>query len=349
MKIRYKLSTTGILILFLISFFSFFLGAVNQRKLRITKDAEQYFGYAYSEEISYFDEEGEGKLDFHALKTEKGNVFLNSVQVLRNDDKSSCVAEIICSVNEKIKYPLYTGKYEDDGTDNIILLGRSLKKHTYEAEGCDYLDVEGEAYRVVGYLGYRNTELYDYKMVFYADRMGDKLKDKIYDSCKQNFMFTIQSDKYDVDEIMEELNAKEALQNKLSGSEGMVIDGRATTIMQENVYYLIVWLVCILNAVLVSELWIAERMKEIRIRAAVGFSRLQILCRLYGELVSETAAFGGIIFIVYLIIQCMVETPAFSDVMFAFLVLLASSVLFSAMVMAYPIHKLNKSNVVKIR
>lgn len=322
---------------------------MNQRKLKITKDARQYFGYAYSAEITYFDEEGEGNPDLHALETEKGNVFLNSVWVFRNDDKASCDAEIMYSVNEKIKYPLYTGKYEDDGADNIILLGRELKEHTYEADGCDYLDVEGEAYRVVGYLGYRNTELYDYKMVFYADRMGDKLKDKIYDSCRQSFIFTVQSDRYGVDEIMEELNAREDLQNKLSGGGGMTIDGRVTTVMQENVYYLIVWLVCILNAILVSELWIAERMKEIRIRAAVGFSGFQILCRLYGELVSETAAFGGIIFIVYLIIQFMMEPPVFSDVIFAFLVLLASSVLFSIMVMAYPVHKLNKSSVIKIR
>lgn len=349
MKIRYKLSTTGILILFLISFFSFFLGAECQREMRITKDAGQYFSYAYTGGGSYFDETGEAEIDFEALKIEKGNLYLDGVFVLRNADKASCTSEIMYSANEEIKYPLYKGKYTDDGTDNIVLLGRGIQKLTYQNHGNDYLDVEGEAYRVVGYLGYKDIELYDYKMVFYENRIGGKLRNKIYDSCRQNFTFVVESDKYAPEEIMEELNVNETLKNKISDFGGMVADGRAETAMQESMYYLIVWLVCILNAILVSELWIAERMKEIRIRAAVGFSNFRIICRLYGELVSLTAAAGGLIFLVYLIFQLITGNPEPSNLIFAFIVMLVSAVLFSAMVMMYPIHKLSKSNVIKIR
>lgn len=349
MKTRYKLSTTGILILFLISFFSFFLGAKSQREMRITKDTGQYFGYVYTGGGSYFDETGEEEIDFDALKIEKGNVYLDGVFVFRNADKASCSSEIMYSVNEKIKYPLHKGKYIDDKTDNIVLLGRGIQKLTYQNQGNDYLDVEGEAYRVVGYLGYKDIELYDYKMVFYENRIGDKLRNKIYDSCGQNFTFVVESDKYAPEEIMEELNTNEAFKDKLSDFGGMSIDGSAETVMQESLYYLIVWLVCILNAILVSELWIAERMKEIRIRAAVGFSKFQIICRLYGELVSLTAAASGLIFLVYLIFQLIDGNPEFSSLIFAFVVMLISAVLFSAMVMLYPLHKLSKSNVIKIR
>lgn len=349
MKIRYKLSTIGILFLFLISFFSFFLGAENQRKLRITQNAEEYFGYTYSGEGAYFDENGLESVNTGEFKIDKGNVFFDGVLVFQNAAKCSYKSEIMYSVNEKIKYPLVKGRYTDRDTDNIILLGRQLKKYTYEIDGRDYLDVEGEPYRVVGYLGYKNIELYDYKMVFYADRIGDNLKEKIRSSCIQNFTFTVQSDQYTVDEMMQELNNKETLKDKLSSSEDMAIDGRTTTVMQENLYYIIVWLVCILNAVLVSELWITERMKEIRIRSAVGFSRIQILLRLYGELISSTAVFGGGILIVFLGVRFLAGTMEVYDILFACLVLFLSAVLFSAMVMIYPVYKLRKSNVMKIR
>ena len=84
---------------------------------------------------------------------------------------------MILKANEEFPYQLVSGRLPgseaDDYGKRLIALGRNKYKNAYEVDGKKYVTIENEEYEVCGIIGCKNSDYYDYKMVFNINCLGE--------------------------------------------------------------------------------------------------------------------------------------------------------------------------------
>lgn len=344
--IHYKLSSLLMIIGIIVAFVCFFNG-VNLYHIMITESREGNL-YRYKNVINcIYDSMGE-KLSLDAtLTSDKGIVRLSEVHLYRDGDNTLGLTDIIMCQNEELIYPVIEGEIPDSDKDisvPTVIVGRKQLANTTYCNGKRYYTLEGTDCEVCAVIGTEGSELFDYKIILYYKGAGKDLKKAIDQN--SNLSFVIESNLYDTKMIL-----KSICDNAISNEYNVAIGGGNSS--DDDIYivddsakmYLIIFLFSIINIIIVSELWIKARYREIAVRKVFGYDDLKIYFLLYRDMIK-------IVFIsvvIAVLIQVILKA-VFNEYMMLYMSQLLFYILFcvvfifaiSALLLIYPFRVLKK-------
>lgn len=189
------------------------------------------------------------------------------------DDKSNDEFNIrYLAYTKKYKVmPMISGRFFDkkDFTENnnVAVIGKNVK-NTYKKSSETYIQIDGIEYKVIGVLGYEDDTPFDnYIFINLLSCKNDELKLYIID-----FMDNTSQESFD--EYIKDLSSKikeiETLSETASFSETVEVD------FSTFVYFVGLFVSCILCILLISLQWLIYQRREIAIRRLVGASKEQI-------------------------------------------------------------------------
>lgn len=334
-----------------VSFVCFF-NCINLYHLIVQKKTEQE-QYKYTNEVgmSYVNYSGEGKLT-DLITSEQGNIILKDATLYRDSVSADGITDVIVCQNEPLIYPVEAGSLPQSDveiTEPTVILGRSQREYAVYENGEYYYTLEGVKCRVCAFLGSASSDLYDYNVIVYYNSLDARAKDKI-DSIAEG-QFALQSNFYEMEEIIYTTEAK------LSDSKDIIVGQRTADFMEaqsvsseDSGYYLIIFLFCLINIVIVSEYWIKGRYKEIAVRKIFGYSDKKIYSYLYRDMLVNVS-----IAVLFAVVAQIILKTVFSNFLQIyvnqFLYYLGYTVgfilLFSGVLLIYPCKLLHKEDVLK--
>lgn len=287
------------------------------------------------------------------LYDERGILRVQDATLYRDAVNAPGLADIILSQKEPLIYPVVEGKLPETDKElrcPTVILGRKHLQDVIYENGKKYYEIEGVMCQVCAVLGSEGSDIFDYKVILYYEGLNDELRRCI--DVFHEFSFVIESNRADTQFIMKNLQErtkKYTSEVALGGGIGETNEYQVG--VEEDIsYYLIIFLFCVVNVIVVSEYWIKRRYKEIAIRRIFGYSDIRIYAVLYRDLVLNVSIAVGIA----LLIQGLLQN-AFKEYMHIYMSQLGYyigySVLFifiiSAVIMIYPILLLRKQEIMK--
>lgn len=276
---RYPISATSLVILFLISFFSIYKISDYQRQIY---EEEQVQANAEFRHTTSFTVNEESTDWADRLKELPVCASIENVHAFMDTSRNTAPVSILLPSQLMPKYPLISGSMQDEGSDPVIILGQGLHEFTYKKDGVTYFDIEGEPYRVIAYIGSNRSDILDEKKVVYSDRLGSRLRKLVSEKqIREGLTIKVGSDEEDTDLLlMDDL----FIQNAYQGMKGKVL-GNNVVVNRDSPspYIFAACLFCMANAVIVSELWLYERRKEIVVRVENGFTHGQLYWLMYKD------------------------------------------------------------------
>lgn len=344
---RYPLSCISLVILFVISFYSVYKIADYQHLLTVEERERVGSQFEYS---TIFSLKGEGSAWEMAFKNLPVCVSVENISAYVNTECAAATIDILIPSQREPKYPLISGSMRDEGTDPVIVLGQELQPFTYKENGVVYFKIEGEPYRVIGYVGSEQSDLFNSKRIVYSDRMGDKLRN-VFDMEKESgLLVKVCSDEEDTDVLVQEVvgsNSFHGMDTSL-GADGESVLSKNLVVYTEdaerNRYLQLLGLFCIVNVVIVSELWLYERRKEIVIRVENGFSHAQIYWLMYWDILRLSFLSAGLVFVIQTSLEMVVKGKVISIEKLCWEIgtMLLCSFLLAGVVLLYPMWSLSK-------
>lgn len=350
--IHYKLSSILMIMGFTISFICFF-NCVNLYHLLSVKKQEEN-DYTYKSQSGLYGMKQEENIQIEDfLFSEQGNIVIKDYLLFRDMDSAMGLADIIMEQNEEFPYPVCEGelpKSEEEFDEPVIILGRGLKAETEYRDGNYYYYIEGQEYRVCAFLGSDKSDILDGVLMVYYDWLPEKTKAAI--NVENEYWMEIGSNKVNVNSLCGRLkeNAK-AISDEITIA---IINDKPEVMgmagVDERNQYLIIFIFCLFNVLIVSEYWIKSRLREIAIRKMFGYSEEKIYWTLYGDMIKNTAFSVGLSIIVQFVLKM-----CFEDYLLLyksqFLYYMGYSVLFvvvlSAVMLLYPMYLIRKENILK--
>ena len=214
------------------------------------------------------------------------------------DDKSNDEYNIrYLAYTKKYKVmPMISGRFfeKKDFTENnnIAVIGKNIK-NTYKRSGETYIQNGGIEYRVIGVLGYEDdTPFDDYIFINLLSCKNDELKLYVID-----FMDNISQELFDgyINDISSRIKEINILSETASFADTVKVD------FSTFVYFVGLFVSCILCILLISLQWLIYRRREIAIRRLVGASKEQITFWILGKYVFYlfTSFIVGVIYCSY--------------------------------------------------
>lgn len=344
---RYPVSAVSLVILFVISFYSIYKGADYQHQLYAEEISQTGSQFAYNT-VFYVKGEGtEWETVFQSLPV---CVSVENISAYVDGDRSTSTIQILLPSQEEPKYPMISGSMYDGNTDPIVILGQGLQSLTYKKNGVVYFDIEGEPYRVIGYVGSKESDFFDSRRIVYRNRMGVRLQ-KVYDMEKgTGLLLKLSSDTEDTDALLEDLLEQKSFQEmsgRIESSGDSILPGNVVVNTDEDekrTYILLAFLFCMANAVIVSELWLYERQKEIVIRVENGFSHGQIYCIMYRDILRLSFLSSAFVFVLQVFFEMMVQgrIASIGRLCWNLATMLFFTLLLAGVVLIYPMWYLSK-------
>lgn len=241
-----------------------------------------------------------------------GNMTINSIgTAIVGDSSGYSSVEIIIKDNEELRYYISQGelpnrdKYE---YPRQIALGYNRLKNSYERDGKRYITINNEEYLVTGIIGDDERFYWKNMLVSRIECLGDGLKKEVFSGYNFEFNWrTSVSSRQELKAAYDQLylNIKEKHENVLLNGKYISHNNESTVgkTLGEGTFNLngIVYIFCIINCFITSELWFMARKRELAIRKAFGYS----VARIIGVMLKDIIEIIAISIMIFGFIYCL--------------------------------------------
>lgn len=349
--IHYRMSSFLMIVGCVTAFICFF-NSINLYHILITQRKEKD-SYNYDRSVSgMYDSMGNDISLQEIFDTNKGIVRIYDLDLFRDYDEAPGLTDVIMCQNEELIYPVVEGnipKTDDDINRPTVIIGRGLVDNTIYRDGKHYYQLEGVDCEVCAIIGTKGSELFDYKILLYYKGLKNELKTAI--DRNDRMQFVIESNGEDVDNVLKDLKNNindQGYKVALGGGEG-ITDNEMLTVDDYANNYLIIFLFCMVNIIIVSELWIKARYKEIAIRKVFGYSERRIYRMLYCDMLVIVAVSVCISSIVQMILNHIFREYLLlysSQIIYYIAYIIFFILVISIIIMIYPFVLLRKQDMV---
>lgn len=190
-------------------------------------------------------------------------------------------------------YPLASGRYytadEIKNKEKVVLVGSTLKECIRKQDKKQYIDIQGEAYEVLGIIGVENQRtLWDNRIVMPCTVLPESIARDLTFSFI-NFILYNELGNLKVDQnIIMKNGVKIVSDFKIMNQGKLQIENMVEELLQsqDSIYYLAVlsYLVTIIYAVNIVVLWLEKRRYEIGLRKAFGYTDKEVAKLIFGEM-----------------------------------------------------------------
>ncbi len=184
-------------------------------------------------------------------------------------------------------------------------------------------------------------------MILYYGRIGKALKEKVFTSMnKTGIQVIIQSDKNNVDYIYNQYLKRSSREKYVISDEiGSMNIVNGTNLATNRNYMILICIFCFINVIIVSEVWIYQRIREIGIRYTFGWSKFRVFIQLYKELfcisiVATLIVLAGQIFLSFAFTNIFLFD--LMDILKNLIILLFFALIFSLITLMYPLWMIMK-------
>lgn len=347
---RYKLISIFFIISQLVMFYAVF-GALSIYNRAYAKEMDKIKSlYDNRYEISVTTSHSKDMFKYIAEEVNEGNLLLNGkLSLAYTQAGANTRSEVILKVNEDLPYEMVSGRLPgsepEDYGKNLIAVGRYKYKDAYELDGKKYVTIENEEYEICGVIGCKNSDYYDYKMVFNINCLGERTLKAIYET--GNYVIELSSNQFDLKDSysavygnIKSVDEKAQISAKKINSTGESAIDRAfeTENMKVNE---IIYIFCIFNCLLMSQFWLIQRKKEIAVKKICGTNNVRIL----GSIMANMAALSLIALVIFLlsvpVINIFSPTETIITVnLFSLCTTIAAIVITLVLSLVYPMVKL---------
>lgn len=350
--LHYKLSSGLMIVGIIISFICFF-NCMNLYHLLVMQSKE-IDDYQYKERLSgTYQNMGEEVSFGDYFTADKGIIRIQEATLYRNFVSAPGLADVLLSQNEPLIYPVVEGKIPvtDKGINcPTVILGRGHLQGVSYKNNTMYYELEGVKCQVCAVIGSEGSDIFDYKIILYYNGLNDEMRRRI--DILSDFSFVIESNKDEVQDIMGNIQNQvhNCTSNVAIGTGFSGLNENQVGIEEDTSYYLIIFLFCIVNVILVSEYWVKRRYKEIAIRKIFGYSDAQVFKALHRDMILNISIAVDIACIIQVVLKSIFKEYIriyMSQMGFYIGYSIMFVYLLSLLLMIYPIILLRKQDVMK--
>lgn len=349
---RYKLISVFFIVSQLVMYYAVF-GALSIYNRAYSKETDK-LNSMYNKQIRMEVSTSNCKdmLRYVAEDVDEGNLLLaGKLSLAYAQNGANTRSEVILKANEEFPYQLVSGRLPgseaDDYGKRLIALGRNKYKNAYEVDGKKYVTIENEEYEVCGIIGCKNSDYYDYKMVFNINCLGEKTLKAICE--KGYYTLELSSNHSDLEESysnvygnIKSVDGRAQISSKKINSTGEseVMKSLETESMKIN---WLIYIFCIFNCLLMSQFWMIQRRKEIAVKKICGTSNIRIL----GAMLANIAELSILALIIFLASSAVINVFSPSEYaitfnMLSFFIAALAIVIMLVISMFYPVVKILK-------
>ena len=170
---------------------------------------------------------------------------------------------------------------QEPGTSDVkLLLGEAWRKYTYEQEGKQYIYLAEVACEVSAFLPDKSVSGHDERIMLYYDRAPQELRN-VLDRTDYSITFRIESNS-DISDVCRQLCQcwEKEYGLEIEAEECYETPDTLTILylMLNKTFVTVLFVFVLIHSIMISELWISTRKKELVIRRAYGYSRGRIVC-----------------------------------------------------------------------
>lgn len=212
------------------------------------------------------------------LKNVNANVILK-VPCNINNASRTYTANFLTSYKEPFNRMLESGAYpspKEAGGERFAIIGNFMKDYAYEREGVSYIKINGEEYRIAGVFKDISVGGYDDALLAYSPYKEDIEKNIIYVTMRGAACSNNDSNSNLHEEIKQivQNNTDYTVRDDYSGIDESINSGVKFT---KNCILVLLFIFCGSNSLVIANLWIRRRQREIAIRKAYGYNIFNVL------------------------------------------------------------------------
>lgn len=301
---RYRLSGIAMMSCLILSMLAANYGITMFQNIVIEQKEENNYEYHYSTCLGW---QGDMETEFPCLSSqEKCNLKIMNLDMYDNlTCETHLVDVIVTSYKENI--PLISGKYADekmiDQGKPIMLVGRNIFKNAYERDGKWYYTMTSDEYEIIGVIGSQESIIFDNLMILYKDCLGEHTKVYLSEIGKSGFTMKLESDSVNTDDVYTRCLEQYSVGKQFDDMFSNYYYSTAIPEDNEKEYCIIIYLFSFICISFVIEFWLSQRMQEMKICRAFGFSNRQIISRIIYSYVAMLVISILVTLIIMLLIQ----------------------------------------------
>ena len=277
--VRYPMSFIFVMCFFILLFILLVLGLSGVKEETLRNLDNRKYKYPYEQKCTVVELHEKTGLDLFKsnqkcyISAEGFSLFMDNL------DSQMSIEGFYLSKPDKLLFPFVEGGISDTNSDPVVVLGIKYKQNTKLENGTRFFTISGEKYRVLGFVGSKYSEILDYKIILFADRLGNNAKKDVEEQLAGGFDITLQGEQNNMDLVY-------GAYEKEMQQKGIVLQrGSCMRSVSANNSYLVLALIiiafCLINGVLVANVWIWQRKNEIHVLFLFGMNWSQIFFRLY--------------------------------------------------------------------
>ena len=353
-RFRYRLSMYVMTVGIIIAYICFSYGGQLSRKLQLER-RDALMAETPGETLGvYLTYDAEGGKIIPQLVEEGISGYIDGVRLYSDAVGTEVLTTVYLSVPEPFPFEVTEGsvpsaeRLQDE--EPVILLGKGLRKNTYTRDGDDYYQLCGQEYKVLGYVSAENADGLDYIRCLFYENLESKVREEIdFQAARGGLSFVFKSDTKNLMEFYQEkseqlLGIVEMMNHTSNVEESIYLEDGGLRDFYRYAYLL--YLFAIVLVIMVMQLWILQRKKELAIRRAIGFTKGQIILLIAKELLKIILMTGVLCTILQIVVQKILKIGNYSgfdltSISTALLFIMVTFVL----LMIYPVIKITQGDV----
>ena len=309
-KIKYPFSTFCIIIGLILAYSSFYYAERVSKNLFFEKqDTKKIYQYKYNLAAEIFSDSSLADMR-KPFRGQNMTAVINEVHLYIDD-----IDEVhLCRVylqwdSHDCPYDVVSGYIPDTNmeyTENLVVLGKALKKDTRTRGGNEYISICNEDYQVAGYISSKNSVIYDHSVILFANAIGEHCREEIENQTDENkallgLVLLLYSDETDINAWMN--NNRDLIQKYFSVftifTDYDVSFGLGSAIRDVGYmkYAYLLYVFSLVILIMIIRFWILERKKEFIVRRIVGYERGQIIRLIAKELAAMICITAIVLFL----------------------------------------------------
>lgn len=279
------------------------------------------------------------------------NVIISDFITVIDGEDSLHKCNVIINLVEPDNFKMISGSLPYNHNNSLnnddleVAIGKYYKKYVYEINQKQYININKKRFYVTGIIGTDNSDIQDYEIVLGKSILNDDL----WESGQKWNIVTVSlgSNKSDVNKIavdlVNKLNNLENISAVIRDKEIEYIDNKKTF----DLMYVAIYVFCIINLIVISELWVYSIISEVAIRKAYGFNEGQIKLIVFKELLRISLLSFVMAIIIHLIAGLYLSEVLIVDVRYNlifFIVVFVSILILDCFLTMVIAHKLKKDS-----
>lgn len=303
---RYKQSSRAILLGLIIAFISMFYGDFLYQLKDLELSEEEAF--SYKNQFAFSIDSRDLDLDYLAglLQQESVMAMADAVRLYIDAEYAEHWCSVVFSQGEGLKLPLCKGRYPTEEElqrgEPVVVLGRAIKRYTYQKNGADYILIDGEEYRVTGYCSGIRTTIGNYNIILFYPCLGRRAREKLLSSGETfSIAMTLNSDSTSVNPLHERVKAGLVEQGYQAGELSEYPSFSFGSQYQKNHQWFayLIYGFCLFVIIVILQYWLYQRNFEFAIRRICGYTRLRLIGYIGRELGGLLLLSGCIAVVLY--------------------------------------------------